>query len=200
MRPRVLTFLNIQSSDIKTSPRINSSKRLFFALAIATATASVCLAKSSDRSQPMDINSDRSDCSLNDNEQCKFMGNVVITQGTLRIESSNAVIHRENGESSRAVLTGSPVKLTQKLDNGSTFNANATTVDYNLANETVILTGSVSVDQPGRGSMASQKIIYDLKTGRVESGGTGSGRVSLRMLPKSAKSPTPNQPAAPGKP
>ena len=195
-----MTFLQIRPRDIKILPRINTSRRLFFALAIVMATTSLCLAKSSDRNQPMDINSDRSDCSLNDNEQCKFIGNVVITQGTLRIESNNAVIHRKNGEPSHASLTGSPVKLTQKLDNGSTFNANAITLDYNLVNETVILTGNVSVDQPGRGSMVSQKIIYDLKTGRVESGGPNSGRVSLRMLPKSAESPAPNQPATPGKP
>jgi lipopolysaccharide export system protein LptA len=148
----------------------------------------------------MDINSDRSDCSLNDNEQCKFIGNVVITQGSLRIQANSAVIHRVNGDSNRAVLTGTPVKLTQKLDNGSTFNADAATVDYDLANETVVLTGSVSIDQPGRGTMASQKITYDLKTGRVESGGEGNGRVSLRMLPKSAKNPSQNSPISQDKP
>jgi lipopolysaccharide export system protein LptA len=161
---------------------------IFSILFFCTISAS---AKSSDRDQIMGVNSNESDCGLGDDEQCDFLGNVVITQGTLVINASKAVLHRLNGQSNRVVLTGNPVRLTQQLDNGSTFNAKAETIDYNLINETVVMTGNVAIDQPGRGSMSGTKLTYNLKTGRVESGGQGNGRVTVTIQPKSKQTPKP---------
>lgn len=166
------------------------------ALSIALACAGQAFSKSSDRQQPMDVRADHSDCTLGDDSPCKFNGNVVITQGTLKINSAAAVVHRRSGDLNRAVLTGNPVRLTQVLDNGSQFNAVASTVDYDMASETVVLTGNVTIDQPGRGSMSGQKVTYNLKTSRVESGGEGNGPVTLRFIPKSAQA----KPATQGKP
>ena len=144
----------------------------------------------------MAISSDRSSCGLDDNEQCSFLGHVTITQGTLVITANKAVLYRVDGESSRVVLTGTPVNLTQQLDNGSTFNAKANTIDYSLISDNVVLNGNVAVDQPGRGSMSGQKMTYDLKSGRIESGGAGNGPVTVRIMPKAAQA----KPATQGAP
>ena len=46
-----------------------------------------------------------------------------------------------------------------------------------------------------RGSLSGQRVVYNMKTGQVESGGgAGGGRVKMRILPKSAQG-APAQPA-----
>jgi lipopolysaccharide export system protein LptA len=147
------------------------------------ACAGAASAKTSDRSQPMDTESAQNSCTLGDAGQCVMTGNVQITQGSLHIDAAKAVIYRDGGDISRAVLTGGPVVLKQQMDDGTPMTAHASNVDYNLRTETVVFTGDVQLDQP-RGSMSGQRVVYNLKTGAIDSGGTGNGRVKMRILPK----------------
>lgn len=167
-------------------------------------------ARTSDRNQPMDVGADHSDCSVaSDTGPCVLTGNVKITQGTLVINSSKADIKRTDGEISYVVLTGSQVTLKQELDDGKPFNGRANKVDYDMPKDTVILTGNAFVDNAGD-TITSERIVYNMKTGQVESGGTG-GRVNMRLQPKNkdgaaapATAPATTKPAttkpAPAKP
>lgn len=142
-------------------------------------------ARSSDRRQPMDIDGGAADYSVDDSRPTVISGGVKITQGTLRIDAARAEISMRNGEPSRAVLTGSPVRLSQQLDNGTPMSAVASRVDYDLSTETVVFTGNVSITQP-RGSLAGGRVVYNMRTGQVNSGGgnEGGGRVKMRILPR----------------
>ncbi|MFL6593650.1 MAG: lipopolysaccharide transport periplasmic protein LptA [Luteimonas sp.] len=142
-------------------------------------------ARTSDRNQPMDAESDQNSCILSDAGQCVMTGNVRITQGSLDITAAKAVIYRANGDISRAVLTGGPAVLKQQMDDGTPMTAHAANVDYNLQNEVVVFTGNVELQQP-RGTMNGQRVVYNLKTGAIDSGGSGSGRVKMRIMPKNA--------------
>lgn len=152
----------------------------------AVAFAGTALARSSDRNQPMDIDAATQECTLDESGQCVFTGAVVITQGTLNIQSARAVIHRSGGDPSRAVLTGKPAVLKQQMDDGTQMTARASSIDYNINTEVVVLSGNVSIDQP-RGSMTGQRVVYNLKTGQVNSGGEGNGRVKMRIQPKASQ-------------
>lgn len=158
-------------------------------LALSMVAASVApttvLARSSDRSKPMDIDAGASDYSLDDSRPTVLSGGVIITQGTLDIRSNRADITQRNGEAVRAVLTGSPVKLTQQLDDGTNMSAVASKVDYDLRSEVVVFTGNVSIQQP-RGTLSGGRVVYNMKTGQVTSGGQGAGRVKMRIQPKNA--------------
>ena len=127
-------------------------------LALATlAFAAGAPARTSDRNQPMDIEAAQSTCSLGANDSCTLTGNVTMTQGSLRVVAAKAVIEQSGGDPSRALLSGG-VTLRQTLDDGNQIDATASNVDYNL------------------------------RTGQLESGGgTGGGRVKMRILPKSAQ-------------
>lgn len=165
-------------------------------LAPALLLPTVASARSSDRNQPMDADADRSDCNVgNDGAPCLLIGNVVVTQGTLVINAAKADIKRSNGDISYVTLTGSQVTMKQELDDGSPFNGRANKVDYDMPKEIVIFTGNAYVDKAGD-TIKSERIVYNMKTGQVESGGTG-GRVSVRLQPKSGAAPAP---AAPNKP
>ena len=91
--------------------------------------------------------------------------------------------YRAGGDISRAVLTGSPAVLKQQMDDGTPMTAQASNVDYNLQNEVVVFTGNVELQQP-RGTMNGERVVYNLKTGAIDSGGAGSGRVKMRIMPK----------------
>lgn len=161
-------------------------------LPVLVAFAGAADARSSDRNQPMQLLSNTNSCTLGDNGTCVLTGNVHITQGTLEISAAKATIYRGGGEVSRAVLSGAPVVLKQTMDDGTPMTARATGVDYNLQTEVVVFTGDVNLQQP-RGSMSGARVVYNLKTGGVESGGgQGDGRVRMTILPKKA---APAQPA-----
>ena len=135
----------------------------------------------------MDIESGNADYSMNESRPTVLSGGVTIVQGTLRINASRADITQRNGDPVRAVLTGGPVKLSQQLDNGTPMSAVASKVDYDLQGDIVVFTGNVSIQQPS-GSLAGQRVVYNMKTGQVTSGSPGS-RTKMRILPRNAARP-----------
>lgn len=155
------------------------------ALALALLAAGTAFARSSDRNQPMDIEAARSDCGLGDNATCTFSGQATITQGSLRIVAEKAVVTQVGGKPSRAQFSGG-VRLQQDLDDGDHIDARSNSVDYDMRNEVIVFTGNVSIAQQ-RGSLSGERVVYNLKTGQLESGGTGGGRVKMRILPKQAQ-------------
>ncbi len=161
---------------------------------VLLACTCTALARTSDRNQAMDAEANQNTCTLGDAGQCVMTGNVQISQGSLNIDAAKAVIFRAGGDISRALLSGSPVVLKQQLDDGTPMNARANNVDYNLKTEVVIFTGDVQLQQP-RGTMSGQRVVYNLKTGGIDSGGEGNGRVKMRILPRNA--PAAATPAAP---
>ncbi len=146
-------------------------------------------ARKSDRQQPMDVNADYQDSSLADNGVTTLKGNVVMTQGTLKINADKAVISRKDGDMSRAVLTGNPVTLTQLDENGEQMTATARQVDDDLLKNIAVFSGNAIIDQPTRGQMHGERIVYNVDSGQVTSGGDGT-RVSIRILPKAAGAST----------
>ena len=168
------------------SPRAASLSTL--AVLAAVLAAAPAWAKSSDRNQPMDLTSNTQDCMLADDDgPCVFTGNVRIVQGTLDVRAAKADVRRGGGDIRRVILTGSPARLKQQLDDGGTIDASASTVDYDLQTETVVFTGNAEINQPGRGTMSGGRIVYNMATGRVQGGGQDGGQIRTRILPKGAR-------------
>lgn len=152
--------------------------------ALACVAAGGAWAKSSDRNQPMNVTANSSDCSVDESQPCILSGNVHITQGTLDIQSAKADIRR-GGNQQVIKLTGSPVKMKQQMDDGGWMNATASQIDYDQDRETVVFSGNAVVQQPGRGRIAGERIIYNMDTGQVQSGAAaGGGRVNMTFEPK----------------
>jgi len=156
-------------------------------LAVAAACcAHAAEARTSDRQQPMRVEANRSDCTVTDGGPCVLTGNVHIVQGSLEINAARADIRQGDGEIQSAKLTGSPVRLRQQMDNGGTMNATAAQVDYDLRQNIVVFTGGAVVQQPGRGSISGERIVYNMRTGQVQGGGgEQGGRVTLQFEPRS---------------
>ena len=173
---------------------IPAVRLLLLAIALAPALAA---AKSSDRNQTLSVDAGGSDCSVsNEALPCLFTNGVTITQGTLEIQATRADVRRRNGEFQRVILTGGPVRMKQQMDDGGWVDATAAQADYNMPNDTVVLTGNAVVNQPGQGKIEGQRIVYNMSTGRVQGGGEGQGRVRMQFQPRN-QSQRPAQQQAP---
>lgn len=173
-------------NDARRRAAIPVVSGMLLAAIAAALPAGGALARSSDRQKPMDIEAGRQVGTLNGDSVNQLSGGVHITQGSLDITSNSATITLADNDVTRAVFTGGPVKLKQELDDGSRMSARADSVDYSLKTEIVVFTGNVTIDNQ-RGSLSGQRVVYNLKTGNVESGGEGAGKVKVRILPKSAQ-------------
>ncbi|MGY1410929.1 MULTISPECIES: lipopolysaccharide transport periplasmic protein LptA [unclassified Luteimonas] len=152
---------------------------------VAVACIGAAHGKSTDRQQTMQVQANRSDCTVTDTGPCVLTGAVHIVQGSLVIDAARADLRQGDGEIRAAKLTGSPVRLKQAMDNGGTMNASAAQVDYDLQQDTVVFTGGAVVQQPGRGSIAGERIVYNMRTGQVQGGGgSEGGRVTLQFEPR----------------
>jgi lipopolysaccharide export system protein LptA len=172
-----------------------------FLLAAALILAALpAMARESDREQPMSIEADDIDAVMEDTSESKLSGNVSITQGTLRIGAGTATISRTDGEIRRVVLEGQPASMQQDNDAGVTMKATARKIDYDVTGESVVLTGNVAVDQ-GADTLRGERITYDLKNGRLNASGAGTGdagriRMTIQPRPKTEEPAKPegNQP------
>ena len=168
---------------------IPAVRLLLLAIALAPALAA---AKSSDRNQTLSVDAGGSDCSVsNEALPCLFTNGVTITQGTLEIQATRADVRRRSGEFQRVILTGGPVRMKQQMDDGGWVDATAAQADYNMPNDTVVLTGGAVVNQPGRGRMEGERIVYNMASGQVQGGGEGQGRVRMQFEPRNRSQATP---------
>ena len=141
------------------------------------------MAHSTDREQPLQVNAGGLDGPVSQNGET-VLTDVIITQGTLRIEARRASVRRSDGEVTRVVLEGAPASLQQKNDDGQLMQAQAHNIDYDTSSEIVLLTGTVQIHQ-GRDEFRGERVRYDTRNGRITSDGGTDGRIQLTIHPKS---------------
>ena len=165
---------------------MNPILRASFLVGALLLAPSVVLAKSSDRNQPMSLDAGHQVGSLEGNGTITMSGGVIVQQGSLDIRSQTGVVTMKNNDITRVVFTGSPVTLKQQMEDGGMMNATANRIDYDLVNEIVTFTGNYTVKTP-KGSNSGQKLVYNLRSGNMESGGDGT-RVKTVIQPRAAGS------------
>ncbi len=178
-----------------------ASLSLFVVLVLATAAH----AEKADRSKPIQAESDRLTLD-NAQKTSVFDGNVVITQGTLRITSERVVLHEEKDGSRRASGVGHPATFRQKRDDVDEYvDGNADRLEYDGRNDRIELFGHANLRRGGD-DIRGEYISYDTRTEffRVNStagptGGPppGGGRVHVTIQPAPADAPA--APAAQGR-
>ena len=164
------------------TPRSASTTVLLLACLLAPALAD---ARSTDRNQPMELVADSQDCNVADaNSRCVFTGSVAIVQGTLEVHASRAEVVRRNGDIDQVILTGSQATMKQQMDDGTMMNARADRIVYEPRREVLTLTGNFKIESP-QGSNSGQKMVYNMGTGQMQSGGDGT-RVRTVIQPRNA--------------
>ena len=157
------------------------------ALASALLAASLpALAKTGDTDQPIHIESDQ--------QSLDMQGNVVVTQGTIKINADKVVVTRPGGEKGKEVIDGygNPATFYQMQDNGKPVKGRAQKMHYELQNDFVVLTGNAHLDQLDS-NIQGDKITYLVKEQKMQAFSNKGGRVTTVLVPSQLQDKSTNQ-------
>lgn len=139
----------------------------------------------SDREQPIRVSSDAVDVNQKTGVS-KYAGNVVLVQGTLRIEASEVLVYFRNNEVDKVFAKGKPVRYRQRIDGQpQEVEASALRLEYYAAKHRVDLYDQVAFRQ-GSDVFQSPVVRYDLVTTQMTAEGRNSPqRVHSIITPRS---------------
>lgn len=155
------------------------SATLALAALLAAAPAG---AREGDRRQPADVEADRVEIDR-DSGISHYYGNVVFTQGTLRLTGDRVDLRAPGGVVEHATAVGTPARVRQETDAGEVVRAHARTIEYDALEGRVTLTGDAELLRAGE-RFAAGRIVYRQDSGRLEAGrGDDGERVRIRIEP-----------------
>ncbi|WP_323134916.1 lipopolysaccharide transport periplasmic protein LptA [Dyella halodurans] len=126
-------------------------------------------------------------------------GNVVATQGTMKVTGDVAKLYLDaDTQIARILVTGKMAHIEQLDDAGNLMQGDADTLDYDNVNGIAVLIGNAVVRQQGRGEFHGDKLTYNTNTALITGQAGGDGLVHGVILPKAkpgAPAATPAKPA-----
>ncbi|WP_353570527.1 lipopolysaccharide transport periplasmic protein LptA [Candidatus Albibeggiatoa sp. nov. BB20] len=160
------------------------SKTIIFWIALFIANPALAL--SSDTNKPISIEAD--EAMIDDIKGIAiYTGNVIVTQGSIRINSEKLTLHYSKSQSlEKAVATGSPVQFKIKPDGKKPdIHAKANRMEYYAHKDMLHLTQKAMVWQ-GEDKFTGEHVSYDTKRGiiRADKGKSKKGRISVTIQPK----------------
>ena len=134
-----------------------------------------------DTDQPINIDSGSQSLDM-ENNVVVFSDNVVITQGSIKINAAKVTITRQEGKKETIDASGSPVTFQQTLDNGKPVNGKGNSVHYDLGSEFLTLIGNAELKQQDS-FIKANKITYDVKKQQLKATSGGKSRVKTVLIP-----------------
>lgn len=162
------------------------------------------LALTGDTDQPIHIDSDQQSLDMQGNV-VTFTGNVIVTQGSIKVQADKVVVTRPQGQQGREVIEGfgNPATFYQMQDNGKPVKGHSQKMRYELDKDNVILTGNAYLEQLDS-NVKGDRITYLVKQQQMEAFSDKGKRVTTVLVPSQlqdkngqrsapAKSPKPQQ-------
>ena len=145
--------------------------------ALLLALSGAAFGLSSDRDEPILIEARTAEAD-NREQVTIYRGDVVITQGTLRITGDTVWIHYSNDNTiTKAISVGSPAKFRQLPDGKEDYmTADAERMEYHADQDLILLLGNARYGE-GDDRITAPRIVYDSRLGRAKAGpNTGDGQ------------------------
>ncbi|BBQ82042.1 MULTISPECIES: lipopolysaccharide ABC transporter substrate-binding protein LptA [Enterobacteriaceae] len=141
------------------------------------------MAVTGDTNQPIHIESDQQSLDMQGNV-VTFTGNVVVTQGTIKINADKVVVTRPANQQGKEVIEGygNPATFYQMQDNGKPVKGHASKMRYELANDFVVLTGNAYLEQLDS-NIKGDKITYLVKEQKMQAFSDKGKRVTTVLVP-----------------
>ncbi len=147
-----------------------------------------------DRQQPLKIVADSAVLSDKDGT-ATYQGNVILTQGTLKISADRLHIKTLQGKVETVTAEGKPANFSQQpaVDQAAVV-ATALTIDYQVKAQTLVLRRKASIVQ-NENVFKGEEIVYEIQSQRLKAvghtketpkGEPGTGRVEM-ILPSAAE-------------
>ena len=169
-------------------PHLHSKLALAMLLALMARTAT---ALPEDRNQPIQLEASRAQLDQKTGVSI-YEGNVVISQGSMRLTADAVTIHVKDNAFQRMEARGGPVTFRyQPAANKPEIQGVSQQVEYDVAAAKVIMSGNARLTQ-GQDQFNGERIEYDLKDDVVRARGAGDrGRVQFTIQPRTQESPLP---------
>lgn len=156
----------------------------YFGVAIMLAALLVgdtTFALTADREQAITVDSD-----VAESDESKgittYAGNVVMQQGSMRINADKVIIHNNKNKVTQIIAIGQPARYQQKpSEKDGMVIAKAHRLEYNIAQGTLHLINQASLQQEGT-SLSGNRIDYDVKKSVVKAGGDASQNERVKMV------------------
>ncbi|HDT6545065.1 TPA: lipopolysaccharide ABC transporter substrate-binding protein LptA [Kluyvera ascorbata] len=141
------------------------------------------MALTGDTNQPIHIESDQQSLDMQGNV-VTFTGNVVVTQGSIKINADKVVVTRPANQQGKEVIDGygNPATFYQMQDNGKPVKGRASKMHYELANDFVVLTGNAYLEQLDS-NIKGDKITYLVKEQKMQAFSDKGKRVTTVLVP-----------------
>jgi len=150
----------------------NNPTRLLAALSLSV-LASLSQALPSDWQQEMIIQSDRAELDRKTG-MVVYEGEVVLTQGTLKIESDRLVLILDGKNLKQAIAEGEPARYQQQVsEDKPVTNARAKRIDYYANDKQITFTGDAELSQENN-QFRGQLIRYDITEETVTASGSNN--------------------------
>jgi len=152
---------------------------VFLALWLLLPATQGARALESDSEQPMYIEADQVEV-REEQGLSLYAGNVLITQGSLRLSADEVTVHhREDRRPRQIIARGAPARLSQRLDNSEDeLQAVARRMEYDVESDTLTLIEQAELIQ-GADRVSGERILYDRARAQFRAGGGGRVRITL---------------------
>lgn len=150
-------------------------------LSLLLITAPQVYGRVADFDKPVDVKADRSEYSEQSNSQV-LEGNVVITQGSMRIEADRITVTLADNKLSTIKGEGNPIKFQQENEQGQLIQGECREILYEAALSRLTLTGNATLKEP-RQQLSSDRIVFNARTQTVIAERGETGRVSITIQP-----------------
>ena len=134
-----------------------------------------------------------------------YEGHVVLTQGTLRIESDRLTIIRNGNTLEKAIAEGEPARYQQQVTADKPLTrASGKRIDYLAAERQVTVKGNAQLEQEGN-LFSGDRLLYDINEETVTGSGArnsgsnnsnGDNRIRMVIQPQNAEAEAEAPPAA----
>lgn len=108
-----------------------------------------------------------------------YLGNVILTQGTLRIEADRLMILRNSDTLEKAVAEGDRARYQQQIEvDKPPTKALGNRIDYYTGDRRIVITGGAELEQEGN-LFSGERITYDMESETVRADGSTNNQTGL---------------------
>lgn len=178
------------------------SVKLCYLVGLLAGLPAPALALPEDRDKPITLEAERAQLDQKTGTSV-YEGNVVITQGTMRLLADKATIYTQNGNFQRIVATGNPVTWRYKpAPDKEELQGASQRIEYNALARQITMNTDAHITQ-GQDEFRGDRVDYDLTTDLVKASAKEGGRIRFTLQPNAVTGNKPgpaNKPATGNKP
>ena len=163
----------------------------WIALLLWLLAATPVLAMTGDRDQPMTLEADS--VAIDEGTGVSlYEGNVIVTQGSLKLWADRLWIHRREGRTEKLISEGAPTRFRQMTDDRQEVRGRALRAEFYVDRDELLLFDEAVLEQ-GTDRFSSDRIVYNRTSAQVKAGASAEGkqRVQVIIEPRKGAEPTP---------